>query len=370
MKILLVDDTLNVGGKERLVLTSLRCLPRDRMSVHLCLTGCPGALGDEALRLADGSIVLGRRAPFSPVVARALRRYVVSNGIDILHCNGTVDLLHAWAATRGLGARLICSVHGYASGAHLPLGKFLLARCDAALPVSESLLADLKKDGYRARIFRVIPNCYDPAFECSTSPVSASASPGRLSLVCVSRFDWSKDQLTLVRALKSVVDGGRDVTLDFAGSGLPHYVEPVTKAAGDLGLSSRVRFLGTCRDIPALLHRYDAFVLSSFAESFGIAAVEAMASGLPVALSDIPPFREIVREGSDGMLFPAGSAEAAAACMAQLCDSPELRAELGRKSFLRSRDFSPEAYAAKLTSFYSELMGSPAASRHDGRPGA
>lgn len=356
MKILLVDDTLNVGGKERLVLTTLRCLPRDRMSVFLCLVAGPGALGAEAIALADGAIVCGRQGPYSPRAVRLLRRYVIDEGIDLLHCNGTVDLLHAFAATRGLPARLVCSVHGYASGIHRLLGRYLLGRCDAVLPVSGSLLSDLRRDGYRSRLFRVVPNCYDPAFE-GLAASTGQAVPGRLSMICVSRFDWSKDQLTTVRALRAALDSGRDVTLDFVGSGPAHYVEPVSRAASDLGLSSRIRFLGTCRDVAGLLPRYDAFILSSFAESFGIAAVEAMACGLPVMLSDIPPFREITRDGADGLLFPPGSAERAAERMLELCDDLGTRSEYAKRSRARSHEYSPGAYAARLSGFYSDLLG-------------
>jgi glycosyltransferase involved in cell wall biosynthesis len=356
MRILLVDDTLNVGGKERLVLTSLKCLPRDRMTVHLCLIAGPGALGDEAIALADGTLVCGRKSPYSPGAVRLLRRYVIDKGIDLLHCNGTVDLLHAYAATRGLSAKLVCSVHGYASGIHRLLGKFLLARCDAVMPVSSSLLSDLRNEGYRSRLFRVVPNCYDPAFE-NPEPRLGPAVPGRLSLVCVSRFDWSKDQLTIVRAMKAAVDQGRDVTLDFAGSGPERYIGPVTRAASDLGLASRVRFLGTRRDVADLLPRYDAFILSSFAESFGIAAVEAMACGLPVLLSDIPSFREITRDGEDGLLFATGSPESAAAAISTLCDDLGARAELAARALARSREYSPRAFAARLSDLYSSLLG-------------
>ncbi|HOD20560.1 MAG TPA: glycosyltransferase family 4 protein [Candidatus Fermentibacter daniensis] len=355
MRILLVDDTLNVGGKERLVLTALKCLPRDRMSVHLCLTGGPGELGEEALSLADGSLVCNRRSPFSLSTVLAVRRYILSERIDLLHCNGTVDLLHALAASAGTGAKLVCSVHGYASGVHLHLGRLLLKKCDAVLPVSDSLLTDLKRDGYRARLFAVIPNCYDPVF--ATWPVPSSSSPaGRLRLICVSRFDASKDQITLVRALRAVVETGRDVTLDFAGSGPERFVGPVREAVSEAALAERVRFLGTCGDIPALLRGYDAFIMSSFAESFGIAAVEAMASGLPVILSDIPPFREILRDGGDGLLFAPGSPAAAASCISRLCDDPEMRSLLASKSIERSKTYSPEAYAMRLTGLYSRLL--------------
>lgn len=356
MRVLLVDDTLNVGGKERLLLTTLRCLPRDSTSVHLCLTGGPGELGEEALSLADGSLVCHRRGPFSLSAVLAIRRYILSEGIDLLHCNGTVDLLHALAASAGTGAKLVCSVHGYASGVHLHLGRFLLGKCDAVLPVSDSLLTDLKRDGYRARHFSVIPNCYDPAFE-SRSPQIQSSPAGTLRLVCVSRFDKTKDQITLVRALRAVVETGRNVTIDFAGGGPERFMDPVRESASVAALAGRVGFLGTCGDIPALLRRYDAFILSSFAESFGIAAVEAMACGLPVILSDIAPFREILRGGEDGLLFAPGSPGAAASCISTLCDDPEMRPLLASKSIERSKAYSPEAYAARLTDFYSRLLG-------------
>ena len=96
-------------------------------------------------------------------------------------------------------------------------------------------------------------------------------------------------------------------------------------------LHDRVVFLGAIseEDKVRVLHSVDVFCSpNTGGESFGIVTAEAMAAGLPIVASDIPAFRDVLRNGQAGELFAVGDADDLARVMARLLDDPARRAEL------------------------------------------
>jgi glycosyltransferase involved in cell wall biosynthesis len=96
-----------------------------------------------------------------------------------------------------------------------------------------------------------------------------------------------------------------------------------------LGIASRVVFSGMRRDIPQLLSLMEIFVLPSLYEGFGIAILEAMASGKPVVASTVGGIREFVVSGESGLLVPPGNSVALAAAIRQLLAQPEQAKAMG-----------------------------------------
>src|SRR5690606_15043714 len=99
------------------------------------------------------------------------------------------------------------------------------------------------------------------------------------------------------------------------------------------GLQDRVQFLGQRQDVPELLHAADAIVLSSRTEGLPNALMEAMATGLPVAATDVGGVRELVTEDQTGFLAASGDARGLAQAMSKLMRlSEQERAEMGRQA--------------------------------------
>ncbi len=115
--------------------------------------------------------------------------------------------------------------------------------------------------------------------------------------------------------------------------------------AQTLGIADRVTFAGSVaeKELPEHLRLGDVFVFPSTdrSEAFGIAALEALACGVPVIASDLPGVRTIVRDHETGLLVPAGSSSALALSMAELLDAPFTRREMGD----RARRMVVEEYA-------------------------
>ncbi len=99
--------------------------------------------------------------------------------------------------------------------------------------------------------------------------------------------------------------------------------------ARELGLQDSVAFLGYRSDIADVLQRFDMFLFTSHREGLSMAAIEAMASGLPIVATDVGGIREQVVEGRNGYVLPTGDIEGLAARAAALIRDPAGRAAMG-----------------------------------------
>ena len=90
--------------------------------------------------------------------------------------------------------------------------------------------------------------------------------------------------------------------VEIAGSGPQH--EKLGKMATQVGLGGQVKFLGWIDNLNSVLPRWDVFVMPSLEEGFGIAALEAMAAGLPVVATSVGGLPELIEDGKTGWLVP------------------------------------------------------------------
>jgi len=154
------------------------------------------------------------------------------------------------------------------------------------------------------------------------------------------------------------------VSLVVAGEGSS--LEAMERLAATLGVQDRVQFLGRVsqENLPKVYAACDVFVLPSVSrlEAFGIVALEAMATGKPVVVADIPGVREIIEDGREGLLAdPMNPQDLARKIQALLAD-PGLRAEMGR----RGREkvlaaFTTETVAQQVLDVYADVLAAGAA---------
>jgi N-acetyl-alpha-D-glucosaminyl L-malate synthase BshA len=100
--------------------------------------------------------------------------------------------------------------------------------------------------------------------------------------------------------------------------------------ASSLGISGRVAFLGSFPRIEDLLGICDLFLLPSIQESFGLAALEAMASGVPVIAAKTGGIPEVVEDGVSGFLYDQYDVEAMAQGAISLLSNPELHQQFSK----------------------------------------
>lgn len=150
-------------------------------------------------------------------------------------------------------------------------------------------------------------------------------------LITVGRHEYQKGHQVLVRAFAEVAKERPEATLLLVGRYGKTTGELRALITG-LGLEERVLLLGHRRDVDQLLVAADLFVFPSLFEGLGGALIEALATGLPVVASDLPSVREVVENGENALLVPAGDSPALAAAILELLSDPKRRARYGEQS--------------------------------------
>ena len=130
--------------------------------------------------------------------------------------------------------------------------------------------------------------------------------------------------------------------------------------ANELGLHSRVLFLGYRNDIPDLLALCDLFVLPSVYEGMPIALIEAMGAGKPVIATDLPGCKELITHGENGWIIPAADSLTLADSIQMLLKIPWLAHRLGQagQAYVRER-LSMDIVTRRITQLYTELLVKP-----------
>ncbi|MEZ8142680.1 glycosyl transferase [Enterovibrio norvegicus FF-33] len=174
-----------------------------------------------------------------------------------------------------------------------------------------------------------------------------SDSPIRIGMV--GRFHVYKDHPTLIRALALLP---AKYELHFAGDGDRR--EEYQTLVKSLGLDDRVIFHGVRADIPAFLDGVDIYVQSSIVEGFGLAAVEAMAAGLPVLASRVQGMSEVI--DNEASLFNVGDEKMLAQMVASLCDDAASYQTSAQYSVSRCQHFTLSAFREQYYDTYQSLV--------------
>ena len=224
----------------------------------------------------------------------------------------------------------------------------LASRVTEAVAVSPS--AARCAEPLMGRRVEVVPNGIDPTPFVRARPLSLP--PGR-TLLFVSRLDRRKGLGVLLRAFARLAARHRDLQLVICGDG------PCRSEVEGLPgpLRRRVIMLGAVSDavLPSVYAAADVFVAPATGrESFGVILLEAMAAGRPVVASDLPGYREVLRDGEDAMLVPAGDPASLARAVSVVLDSPGRASELARRGRARVRSFDWEVVASRLEALYAQ----------------
>ncbi|HEX2052504.1 MAG TPA: glycosyltransferase [Actinomycetota bacterium] len=132
-------------------------------------------------------------------------------------------------------------------------------------------------------------------------------------------------------------------------------VARLAEQAAELGLSEQVSFIPAQphNRLPAFYQAADVCLVPSYTESFGLVALEAQASGVPVVGSAVGGLKAIVRHGQTGYLVAPGAAEAFAERAWMILSDPRLAASMGRLAVCSSGDFAWDRSAAELHDLYT-----------------
>jgi N-acetyl-alpha-D-glucosaminyl L-malate synthase BshA len=280
--------------------------------------------------------------------------------LDLVHVHYAIP--HALSAylARGMLApeklRVVCTLHGTditlvgADPSYQPLVHFILDACDAVTTVSNWLTATTKSLFELERDVYTIHNFINTDEYRRIEGVS-STEP---TLIHVSNFRPVKRASDVIRVFKKVRDT-MDARLIMVGDGPDRAA--AASLAGDLGIDGDVTFLGATQNIIEILSSADVFLLPSEIESFGLAALEAMACEMPVIATRIGGLSEVVEDGESGYLLPPGDVDAMAGRAVDLLKDSALRKKMGaRGRAIAINKFSPQTALDAYMKVYRSVL--------------
>jgi glycosyltransferase involved in cell wall biosynthesis len=207
----------------------------------------------------------------------------------------------------------------------------------------------------------IIPNPVDLQFDRCRLPAGwlrsrYPAIAGKKIILFLSRLHPKKGLDLLLAAFARLRAQNSDVALVLGGAGDEKFVEGLHLQARSLGVESDVVWAGFLEGEfkQAAMAEADMFVLPSYSENFGVAAVEAMAAGLPVIVSDHVGIHREIAAASAGLVTPC-QAEALAAALQRLLENPGLRSEVGRNGMVLAQSYSPAKIGERLIELYSNI---------------
>jgi glycosyltransferase involved in cell wall biosynthesis len=369
IRIAFVMHVMQVAGAEVLVAETIRRLSGQIAPTIFCLDAV-GTLGERLQAAGTEVISFDRRPGRDWRIAWRMAQEIRVRDIEILHAHQYTPFFYA-ALARVLSRRsprIIFTEHGrhypdIVSPVRRAANRLVLDHlADAVNAVCSFSARSLTcADGFSGTRITVIENGielerYDAAPDRTALRRQLGLSPSRRYVACVARFHAVKDHAMLLRAFSRVAGQRADVDLLLVGDGpLRGELEALTR---DLRIADRVRFLGIRFDVPAILRAADIFALTSVCEAASLTLLEAMASGLPVVVTDVGGNPEIVRRGREGLLVPRGDHAAAAEALLQLLDDPATAAVMGRAGRARVEErYRIQRTIDSYLHLYERLMG-------------
>jgi N-acetyl-alpha-D-glucosaminyl L-malate synthase BshA len=365
------------GGSGVLATELGRHLARRGHAVHCISSERPRRLG-----LADGVRFHAVRtreypvfphAPYGLALCSAIVQIARQEGLDLVHAHYAVPhATSAWMAREIVpDLKVVTTLHGTditlvgSDASYLPITRHSIEVSDA-VTVPSAWLRDetwrrFELDPNRTPI-EVIPNFIDtdlhaPATTTDRPVLRAlfgEALDGVPVVAHVSNFRPVKRVDRVVEVFRRVAER-RDCRLVLVGDGPDE--GDVRRRVAEAGLENRVRFVGAVPAVHALLRECTAFLLPSETESFGLAAAEALACGVPVVAFAVGGLPEVIRTGETGLLVRPGDLDGMAAALGRILDDPEASATMGAAARVDAvARFRPDPIVAMWEAVYARVV--------------
>lgn len=317
-------------------------------TVHFIASALPTRLTElnERVRFHEVEMMsypLFEHQPYTLALATKMATVAESENLDLLHVHYAIPhSISAILARESLKPKrrlpVITTLHGTditlvgADRSYLPITRYGIVQSDGVTAISH-YLKDATREIFHFDEITVIPNfvCQSDYARHPVDDLRRSLTPeGEPLLVHVSNFRPVKRPVDCVEILARVLDKKVGTRLVMVGDGSER--PNCEHRARKLGISDRCVFVGKQPKIVDYLSAADVLLLPSEQESFGLAALEAMACEVPVVASRVGGIPEVVTDGETGFLSEVGDVEKMAKDAARLLTEAEFRIEMGRRA--------------------------------------
>jgi glycosyltransferase involved in cell wall biosynthesis len=363
IRLLIVVDSLEVGGAERHVVDLAVMLAREGYEVMVACSvagGLSEALGEANVPVRPLLDKLVKRR-VSVAFARELRRLIREERFDLVHAHIYASATAAAIAVLGTGVPLVVTEHTEAlwqGRRERWASRRVYRRAEHIIAVSSAIRQRLiERDAVPPDRITIIHNAVIPAPDTSPSALPGDLREGPLVGV-VARLQPEKGVANFLKAAARVCAAVPDARFLVAGDGPLR--EELLALAGRLGVGERVRFLGYRADARSLIGLLDVLVVPSLTEGTPLIVLEAMAAGIPVVASAVGGIPDQIRHDKDGLLVPAGDPAALADALLGLLQNPDRARSLGEAALRRAdSEFNHATMVRRIEAVYRAALGRP-----------
>lgn len=361
IRVCFVIDNLSRAGTEMHLLLLLKHLDRTQVEPYLCLLD-GRADSSRELEPNDTPVCrLGIRRLFAPHAARQAVNFVSflrKHRIDIVQAYFPDSTRFAAPLAKAAGVRAVIgsrrNIGHWMTWIDARIAAFynrcfidkIIANCEAARN------AAIEQERIHPSHVVVIPNGVDleQFTDIGLWTPACNGQPARVGMVGNLRHVKGPD--LLIQAARYVLDAHPNTIFEIAGGGDS---EPYVQRIQRLGLSHRVRLLGSICNVPAFLSTLDVAVLPSRAEGLSNALLEYMAAGRPIVATAVGGNSELIVNCESGLLVTVPDSREIAASIIQLLGDPAMASRMAIKAKAVARNYTVESVATRIEDLYCTM---------------
>jgi glycosyltransferase involved in cell wall biosynthesis len=318
------------------------------------------------IKRVEGLVLNNAHRAASPLIFRRCHEYILDMEFDLVHgldvYSSMALIVIPFAHRRRIPCVLTChTVTNSALSIFLqrPMG-LLFRRVDRLIAVSQAAADFCRLLGFPEKRIAVVPNGVD--LSCFHGQIDAFVMREELGIgaeplvVTALRLVKRKSPDLLISAFARVLEVVPNAKLVIAGSGREE--DNLSRQIKDLNIPNSVFMVGglTKEKVAQLMAAADVFVLPSKMESFGLALLEASATGVPVVCSDAGGVQEVFQDGFNALLYSPGDDNAMAKAIIRLIQDRELARKISANAMKTAGRFTWEMAAEQTLRVYEEVL--------------
>ena len=365
MKVLLLTTHLNVGGVSIYTLNLAKYIKKAGMDV--CVVSSGGELVSELENegIKHFQIDIKTKFAFGYKIIKnigPLQKFIRENNIDIVHAQTRVTQVLASIIKKCSNIKYVSTCHGFFK--HTNFGrKIYPAWGDKVIAISESvkrhLVSDFGVDSRKViKVFNGIElNKYDGLLKNKDKTVLLKLGLNEKDIIIgsIGRLSSVKGYKYLIEAFRDIASTVDNARLLLVGDGPEK--ERLKQQINDTGMKNKIIINQGSQKLAKFFSVIDIFCLPSINEGFGLALVEAMASGRACIASNVGGLSELICNEEDGILFDPKSSESIKEAIMILINDKEKRDMFAQKGQVKVRQqISIEKSVAETIEVYKEMI--------------
>lgn len=295
---------------------------------------------------------------------KQIKKLLVNNKYEFIHCHSPIGGVCGRLAAKATNTKVIYTAHGFHfyKGApklnwmiYYPIEKVLSYITDVLITINQEDYK-LAKEKMKSKKIFYIPGIgvdtdkWKGEMDSETKRIEIGISKDSIMLLSVGELNKNKNHEVIIRALKNI--NRADIHYYIVGKGkLDNYLKGLVSS---LNLNERVHFLGFRTDILSICKAADIFCFPSYREGLGIAAIEAMSSGLPLITSNVHGINDYSQNYITGFACNPSSVDEFQTSIETLIENKELRDTMSKYNMKLASKFDVSVVNREMKRIYRD----------------